>query len=90
MRLEELRTTVDEIDNKLIALLGERMRIIKSISHIKKAEKNGIVDENREKDIIERMKKKSKEHGLNEEFIMEIFEIILNNSRKVQENEIIK
>ena len=83
--IEKLRKEIDSIDNSIIELLSKRKSIVKKIAGIKKQENKPVIDKEREQEIIHRLKKLSKENGLDENFIESIYEIIINNSRNEQE-----
>lgn len=79
--LEDLRKRIDEIDNKLIDILNERMSIIHEVGAFKKSSKSAIYRPEREKSIIDRLYKNHQGH-LNraaiEAIFMEIFAISRN------------
>ena len=83
--INKLREEIDRIDNSIIELLSKRKGIVKKIAGIKKQENNPVIDKEREQETIHRLKKLSKENGLDENFIESIYEIIINNSRNEQE-----
>jgi len=85
MNIEELRKEIDNIDDNIIQSLSKRKNLIKKIASIKKEIDKLVIDEDRERKIIERLKEKGKEKGLDENFIDSIYEIILENSRNEQE-----
>jgi chorismate mutase / prephenate dehydratase len=79
--LEDLRKRIDEIDNKLIEILNERMSIIKEVGELKRSSKTAIYRPEREKSIIERLYKNHNGHlsqAAIEAIFMEIFAISRN------------
>lgn len=87
MDLEHIRQEIDKIDDEIINLLSKRKDLVREIAKIKKESNKPVLDKKREQEIIERLKTKAKEQGLDESFINSIFEIILKNSRNEQERE---
>ncbi len=85
MSIEELRKNIDSTDHKIIELLVKRKDLIKKISEIKKGLNKPVIDKEREQEIIHRLKKLSKEKGMDEDFIGSVYEMIINNSRNEQE-----
>lgn len=81
--LDRLRKEVDELDRKLIEIIKERLIISREIGNCKK--KNGlkIRDRKREKEIIEDRLEKS---SLDACFVKKLFKLIINESRRVQDN----
>jgi chorismate mutase len=85
MNLEETRKEIDNIDDEIISLLSKRQDLIKKIAEIKKELNKSVLDEKREGEIIEKLKIKSKEKGLDANFVVSLYNIILENSRNQQE-----
>lgn len=80
--IEKLRRKVDIIDHELISLLAERFEVTKEIIFLKK--KNGIAvkDEGREGAILEKAKELAKKLKISPGFITDIFDKILEESKK--------
>jgi len=72
-KLYELRKRIDEIDEQIIELLEERLRIAKEIGEIKRELNLPIRDEKREEEVLKRVGK-----------FKEIFEKIVEVCRDVQ------
>lgn len=85
--LEESRKEIDNIDDEIISLLSKRKGVSKKIAEIKKELNKPIFDKDREQQILERLKDKSKEKDLDENFIISLYNIILKNSRDEQKNQ---
>ena len=73
------------IDDEIIQLLSKRKDFTKKISKTKKELNSPIYDKKREQQIIDRLKTISKEKGLDENFVVSLYEIILKNSKDEQE-----
>ena len=86
MDIKQLRKEIDKIDNSIVDLLERRKKTVKKIASIKRKSNAPIIDEQREKNVIERLKRLSKERGLDEKFIAYIYEEIIKNSRDEQNN----
>jgi len=82
--LNEYRDKIDKIDFELVELLKKRADVSKKIGILKKNNGLNICDETRENEIIDRIVKES---GFDENYIKEIFKLILSNSKKIQEIE---
>ena len=59
MNLEECRQKIDKIDDKMSDLFKERMDIAKDVADYKKANGMNVLNREREREIIERMTKKT-------------------------------
>ena len=86
-KLKNIRKEIDKTDDEIISLLSKRNDLIKEIAKIKKELNKPVLDEKREKEIIERLKTTAKEKGLDESLIDSIFKIIMKNSRNQQEKD---
>ena len=78
--LEDLRDRIDEIDNNLINVLGNRMEIARAIGECKKQNGVTVLQSNRWKEIVEKRTKQGIEKKLTADFIMKIFESIHQES----------
>jgi len=83
--INNLRKKINEINNELINLLAERQKLCKEIGKIKKQEGLKIIDKEREQEMLSELKEKAKKLNLDEEYIENLFKLIIENSRKSQE-----
>lgn len=74
----------------IITALAERMSLMPDIGLHKKERDIPIFDEKREIEIMKRLKKIAKEHGLDESFVEEIFLSVFNESKRIQNEAITK
>ncbi len=86
MKLENYRKEIDQLDAKILELLNERMQLVKKIGHIKSTSKTTIYRPEREKSIIDRLTKFSRENNgiLNRSAIEAIFLEIFAISRNIE------
>ena len=82
-KLRENRRNLDLLDQKLLTLLNRRLRISLEIGKIKKGIGKKIYDAEREKEILDRLKRKNK-GPLKERDLRKIFTTIMQVSRKSQ------
>jgi chorismate mutase len=78
------RKELDLLDNNLIDLLKDRMRVSEEIGRIKHKENVAILQSARWADILESMLDAGEKNGLNKEFVAEIFKAIHVESIKIQ------
>jgi len=81
--LKRKRKEIDRIDQKLLILLNQRLRIVQEIGKIKKETGKKIYDPKREKEILEKLKIKNK-GPMKEEDLKKVFNIIIKVCRKFQ------
>lgn len=86
-QIEKIRKQIDKIDDEILNRLSERLRLAIKISRFK----SKIRDDSREKEIILRVRKKANElWPLRPEFSVQIFRLIIEESRSIQEKPPIK
>lgn len=79
------RAYIDELDNRLIDLLGKRMQISEQIGKLKKEKNVAILQNKRWNEILGKMILDGEEKGLSEEFVLKIFKAIHQESINHQE-----
>lgn len=84
-RLKNYRSEIDTIDSEIIKLLNQRMHVSKKIGQLKSQTATDIIDEEREKEILDRITNMSQTHPLKEE-IKELYRTIFKASRGIQSN----
>ena len=87
--LKKLRNEIDKIDNQILNLLNERMKIVKKVGELKNNSNAPVYRPEREKEIIERLTSLSKKQNgiLNKEEIEAIFLEIFAISRALERKE---
>jgi len=61
--LQRIREEIDRIDSELIPLFVERMRCSEKVAEIKRAEGIAVLDKEREKKVLEKVRGKAEEFG---------------------------
>jgi chorismate mutase/prephenate dehydratase len=84
--LDECRVKIDELDDKLLDILNERMKVVERVGEIKNDTGGAIYRPEREKAIIERLSQKSEKDGglLNKDAIEAIFLELFAVSRNLE------
>ena len=85
--LATLREQINQVDDELLALLGQRMKIADRIGTYKKDNSITILQTNRWNDILERAFRKGEKLGLSKEFITRYFDAVhlesINHQNKI-------
>lgn len=84
-QMTKLRTQIDEIDGKLLEVLGSRMKIAEQIGGLKKEKNVAILQNKRWTEILDKMIAIGEEKNLSEEFVMNLFKAIHQESINHQE-----
>jgi chorismate mutase len=74
--LEKLREQINHLDDELMQLLGQRMKIADKIGEYKRANDITILQTNRWNEILERAFRKGEALGLGKEFITRYFDAV--------------
>jgi len=82
-KLKKNRKELDLIDQKLLTLLNQRLRIVLEIGKIKKEMGKKIYDPKREKEVLEKLKRKNK-GPLKEKDLKKIFTTVMKVCRRSQ------
>ena len=78
------RSVIDSVDLELLKLLAVRMDVCKQIGFIKQSTGISISDKEREEEMLLRRQKMAERLGLNKEFVVEIMNTILRQSKEIQ------
>ncbi len=84
MELENLREQINHLDEELIMLISNRMKVAKQIGQIKKKSRITILQSSRYNEILEKAIKKADHLGLSKEFIKTYVESIHIESIRIQ------
>lgn len=85
--LEKLRDKIDSIDEKIVMLFEERMNTVLKVAEYKKQNNIPILNQNREKQVIEKNKKYLKCVEF-EDYLKEFLKNLMDISKKIQQNNI--
>jgi chorismate mutase len=77
-KLDELRKNIDEIDEKIIALLAQRFKYTEEIGIYKAKNHLNVQDTNRESQLFQRIIQLSDQNGLNPEYSSKIYRCIID------------
>jgi len=83
MNLDKLRDKIDSIDDTILKLLEERMKIVKNVGELKHKSGGAIYRPEREQEILERLKK-NKKNDINDEAIEAVYLEIFAASRNLE------
>ena len=84
--LEELRTQIDQLDKEIIEKIAERQNIVEKVSAFKLENNIQVFDAKRE-DYLEKYHiELSTKYNVSIEFIKELFKLIMDESKRIQNN----
>ena len=83
--MNRMRARIDELDSKLIQVLGKRMRVADEIGLLKRGNNVAVLQNRRWKEILEKMQSEGLGENLSDEFILKLFRAIHQESISHQE-----
>ena len=84
-KLAKLRGKIDEFDAKLLDVIGKRMKVTEDIGALKKEKNVAVLQNKRWNEILEKMVNEGSQKGLSEEFVIQFFKAIHQESISHQE-----
>jgi chorismate mutase len=85
--LEKLRQQINNLDDELMQILSQRMKVAESIGKYKKENNITILQTNRWNSILERAFAKGEKFGLSKEFVTKYFDAVhmesINHQNKI-------
>ena len=84
-KMAALRILIDDFDNKIIEILGKRMDVAGQIGALKKEFNVAVLQNRRWNEILDKMTAQGADKGLSQDFIVDIFKAIHQESISHQE-----
>lgn len=88
-RLEDIRKAIDRLDETIVKALGERQKIVREIIIDKLEREDEIRDPEREEKLIEKIRHKAPEVGMDPYFLEQLFREIIHHSVRYQTHALI-
>ena len=82
--LDDLRKDIDRVDEVIVRMLNERARVACEIGRLKKAEGVAVYQPEREKQVIEHVRRVAADGPLEPEAIARLFERIIDEARRLE------
>ncbi len=82
--IAHLRHVIDSLDDEIIAAIAKRHKISKQIGEYKKLHSIDVLDKNREQYLHDYHIELSKKYNISAQFVEAIFELIVSQSRTIQ------
>ncbi len=84
MKIESMRKKIDHLDKKLLRTLVRRFQASRKIGQMKAKNNLPVEDKERERELLESVKKRAKSLNLNSLFVEKMFKEILVESKNQQ------
>ena len=85
--LDELRRGIDAVDQQILKLLHERVRLVMAVGEYKRERGIPVYDPNRERALLDRLCKAA-EPPLDADTIRRIFERLVDESRRIEQHHV--
>ncbi|MEX0660819.1 MAG: prephenate dehydratase [Balneolaceae bacterium] len=82
--LKEIRKIIDNLDDTIIKALADRQKIVKDVLNDKLETSKGIRDSEREDAMMESIRKKAVDAGMDPYFLEQLFKEVINHSVRYQ------
>lgn len=82
--LEALRREIDEIDDRILELIAERVRKVLAVGELKRQTQMAVYDPERERRLIERLCAAAPD-PLERDIVRRIFERVVDESRTIEQ-----
>lgn len=82
--LPELRTQIDQLDEAMVALIGQRLALARQIGKYKQVEQTVVLDPKRETEIFLRLHRLAETHHVPLEVVTHLYDFLMDESRKQQ------
>ncbi len=87
--LKEIRQIIDQLDERIVEALGKRQKIVRKIISGKLDRADEIRDPQREEKLLEKIRQKAPEFGLDPFFLEQLFREIIQHSVRYQTHALI-
>ena len=83
--LQQLRSTLNNLDSQIVQLLAQRSEVCHDVGRFKLKHNLPVVDEKREQQLVDRLMQLAVKQNLSTQLIQEIYGIVLQHSRSIQQ-----
>lgn len=82
--LDKIRKKIDQLDDTIVKALGERQKIVRQVITDKLERENEIRDKEREERLLDKIRQKAQEQGMDPYFLEQLFREIIQYSVRYQ------
>ncbi len=87
-RIESLRATIDEINERLLELIAERQEVSVAIGSLKSEAGQPLYSHEREAQLLEKFREDAVRHDLDPDYVEELMNVVLRHSRAAQRKKV--
>src|SRR5918998_3073635 len=84
VELEAIRAEIGRVDEAIVFLIDERLRLARRVGELKRSVGMGVLDPSREAAVVRRAGGLARERGLDDEAIRDVFWRLIEMARSAQ------
>ena len=84
VELEAMRAEIERVDEAIVFLIDERLRLARKIGELKRIVGRGVLDPGREAAVVRRVGELARQRGLDGEAVRDIFWQLIEMARTAQ------
>ncbi|KJR41234.1 bifunctional chorismate mutase/prephenate dehydrogenase [Candidatus Magnetoovum chiemensis] len=81
IEIKKLRNQIDQIDEQILTLISKRFSEVQKVVALKKQHNMPVFHPAREEDLISKLRSEAQQRDMDQDFIEELYRVILRNSR---------
>jgi chorismate mutase len=85
--LEELRRAIDEVDQQILRLVAERVRLVLEVGDVKRERNMAVYDPDRERKILDRLASQAPP-PLDGTTVRRVFERLIDEARRLEQHHV--
>ena len=87
--IEALRVAIDEVDQKILELMTERVRLVLAVGDVKRARQMVVYDPERERRVLDRLASQATP-PLDPMTVRRVFERLIDEMRRLEQHHVAK
>ena len=84
MTIADFRVQIDDIDNHIVDLLGNRLEIVRKVAETKKSGGIAVIQPGRIQEVKSRCKARGSQHNIREEFVDALYQMIIDEACRIE------
>jgi chorismate mutase len=84
VELEAIRAEIGRVDEAIIFLIDERLRLARRVGELKRTAGMGVLDPSREAAVVRRAGELARQRGLDDEAVRDVFWRLIEMARSAQ------
>ena len=80
MTMADYRIQIDNIDDKIVDLIGSRMQIVRHVAQTKKSSGIPVMQPNRVQEVMSRCRARASQNNVREDFVEALYQMIIDEA----------